>query len=127
MYWTANRMFIRNQREVHSNVCADLVLVPMPRIHLDEKPLSIRAVTLELHFGNSGITRGFKQTLRDRNDFRNVYRFDSAASAEKWRILPKLSCGEVSRQFMFCIHEAATHRDIRIVAIHVFLNHDFRT
>src|SRR2546421_419158 len=79
MQWKANRMLISNQRKIHSNVRADLVLVPMPRVHFNEKPLSFRRITLELNLGNSA-TLSTRNALRAPTAFHAPFRLHCAAT-----------------------------------------------
>src|SRR5262249_42238895 len=121
---TADHVPIGDPRQIHSNVGPNLVLIPMPGIYFDEKPLSIAGIPFKLNLRDSAVATGLEQALREWHDLRNVYRLDCAAGAKKRRVLSKFSCREVSRHFLLCIHEAATHGDVGIGAINVLLKHN---
>src|SRR5262249_42139547 len=120
-------MLVCNPRKIHSNMRSDFVLIPMTGIYFNEKPTSIGRTTLELHLRDTGIRDCLEQPVCERDDFWHVCRLNRATCAKKRRVLPKFSRGEISWDFLLPIHETATHRDIGIRALDVFLNHHLRT
>src|ERR1051326_7809450 len=60
--WTADHVLICNPGKIDSEMSPHFVLVPMPGIDFDEKPLSRGSIMLELNFGNSCVSHRLKQS-----------------------------------------------------------------